>query len=104
MLFSLEAPCPRPPPVPFCSSTTRTGYTSPSAGSSQPKAIPSAEASHAAESVELLRMRRGHVDLMLAVASDGRALFEAAQRLNLERIVAKRKADPYGSEVTWYNN
>lgn len=39
---------------------------------------------------------------VLAVASDGRALFEAAQRLDLEGIVAKRKADPYAPGVTWY--
>ena len=31
----------------------------------------------------------------------GRALFEAVQRLDLEGIVAKRKADPYASGVTW---
>ena len=39
---------------------------------------------------------------MLAVASDGRGLFEAAQRLDLEGIVAKPKVDPYTSGVTWY--
>jgi bifunctional non-homologous end joining protein LigD len=39
---------------------------------------------------------------VLAVAEDGRALFEAAQRLDLEGIVAKRKADPYEAGVTWY--
>jgi ATP-dependent DNA ligase len=33
---------------------------------------------------------------------DGRALFEAAQRLDLDGIVAKRKADPYSPTVTWY--
>ena len=36
------------------------------------------------------------------VEGEGRALFEAAQRLDLEGIVAKRKADPYESDVLWY--
>ncbi len=39
---------------------------------------------------------------VLTVEHDGRALFEAAQRLDLEGIVAKRKADPYAADVTWY--
>jgi ATP-dependent DNA ligase len=34
--------------------------------------------------------------------ADGRELFEAACRLDLEGIVAKRKADPYTGEVPWY--
>jgi hypothetical protein len=29
-------------------------------------------------------------------------MFAAAERLNLEAIVAKRKADPYNARVTWY--
>jgi ATP-dependent DNA ligase len=33
---------------------------------------------------------------------DGRALFEAVQRLDLEGVVAKRKADCYSPTVTWY--
>jgi ATP-dependent DNA ligase len=33
---------------------------------------------------------------------EGRALFEAAGRLDLEGIVAKRKADPYVLETRWY--
>jgi ATP-dependent DNA ligase len=37
-----------------------------------------------------------------ATEADGRALFEASQRLDLEGIVAKRKADPYAPGVTWY--
>jgi bifunctional non-homologous end joining protein LigD len=32
----------------------------------------------------------------------GFELFEAACRLDLEGIVAKRKADPYGPRTTWY--
>jgi ATP-dependent DNA ligase len=33
---------------------------------------------------------------------EGRELFEAACRLDLEDIVAKRKADPYGIGTPWY--
>jgi ATP-dependent DNA ligase len=32
----------------------------------------------------------------------GRDLFDAAQRLDLEGIVAKRKVDPYSAGTTWY--
>jgi hypothetical protein len=32
----------------------------------------------------------------------GRELYEAAQRLDLEGIVAKRKADPYSPQTIWY--
>jgi ATP-dependent DNA ligase len=32
----------------------------------------------------------------------GRDLFEAAERLDLEGIVAKRKADPYTPATVWY--
>jgi bifunctional non-homologous end joining protein LigD len=39
---------------------------------------------------------------LITVERDGRDLFEAAQRLDLEGIVAKRKADPYEPGVTWY--
>ena len=41
---------------------------------------------------------------VLTVEHEGRALFEAAQRLDLEGIVAKRKADPYAADVTWYKD
>ncbi len=34
--------------------------------------------------------------------ADRTELFEAACRLDLEGIVGKRKADPYGSETPWY--
>jgi bifunctional non-homologous end joining protein LigD len=34
--------------------------------------------------------------------NDGRELFEAACRLDLEGIVAKRKADSYASDIVWY--
>jgi ATP-dependent DNA ligase len=32
----------------------------------------------------------------------GGDMFAAAERLELEGIVAKRKADPYDARVTWY--
>jgi hypothetical protein len=38
----------------------------------------------------------------LAVEERGRELYEAAQRLDLEGIVATRKADPYGPTTVWY--
>ena len=37
-----------------------------------------------------------------AVAERGRDLFAAAERLDLEGIVAKRKADAYAPTTTWY--
>ena len=39
---------------------------------------------------------------VLTLEKVGRALFEAAQRLDLEGIVAKRKADTYGPDAVWY--
>jgi hypothetical protein len=39
---------------------------------------------------------------VLTVAAEGRALFEAVQRLDLEGIVAKPKADPYRPDTVWY--
>ena len=39
---------------------------------------------------------------VLLVEEAGGALFEAAQRLDLEGIVAKRRADPYATGITWY--
>jgi bifunctional non-homologous end joining protein LigD len=40
---------------------------------------------------------------VFTIAERGRDLFAAVQRLDLEGIVAKRKADPYEAGVTWYN-
>jgi hypothetical protein len=40
---------------------------------------------------------------VLAVEEHGRELFEAAQRLDLEGIVAKRKADPYSAQAVGCN-
>ncbi len=39
---------------------------------------------------------------VLTVDGDGRELFEAVQRLDLEGIVAKRKVDSYGPQTVWY--
>ena len=39
---------------------------------------------------------------VLAVEEHGRELYDAAQRLDLEGIVAKRKADPYSPQTVWY--
>jgi bifunctional non-homologous end joining protein LigD len=38
---------------------------------------------------------------VLVVEEEGRALFQAAQQLDLEGIVAKRKADTYAPTTTW---
>lgn len=38
----------------------------------------------------------------LAVEEHGRELFEAAQRLDLEGIVAKRRADRFSPQTIWY--
>ena len=42
------------------------------------------------------------ISSVMAVEADGVALFEAAQRLDLEGIVAKRKDDSYATGVPWY--
>jgi ATP-dependent DNA ligase len=42
------------------------------------------------------------VSRMLSVDGNGRELFEAVQRLDLEGIIAKRKADTYSSYAVWY--
>ena len=39
---------------------------------------------------------------LFAVEGRGRDLFAAAERLDLEGIVAKRKKDPYGPATVWY--
>ena len=38
----------------------------------------------------------------MVVEEHGLALFEAVKRLDLEGVVAKRKADPYGPATAWY--
>jgi bifunctional non-homologous end joining protein LigD len=60
-----------------------------------------------------LAKRKQHLDTALpyespevfrtmVVAEHGLALFEAVKRLDLEGVVAKRKADPYGAALPWY--
>jgi bifunctional non-homologous end joining protein LigD len=39
---------------------------------------------------------------VFTIAERGRDLFAAVERLDLEGIVAKRKADPYRPEPVWY--
>jgi ATP-dependent DNA ligase len=39
---------------------------------------------------------------VFSVEERGRDMFAAAERLDLEGIVAKRKADRYRSETVWY--
>jgi ATP-dependent DNA ligase len=39
---------------------------------------------------------------VFSIEERGRDLFAAAERLDLEGIVAKRKADPYASDTVWY--
>jgi bifunctional non-homologous end joining protein LigD len=39
---------------------------------------------------------------VFSIEERGRDLFDAAQRLDLEGIVAKRKGDPYAPGVAWY--
>lgn len=41
------------------------------------------------------------VSQVFSIEERGRDLFDAIQRLDLEGIVAKRKADPYAPGVTW---
>jgi bifunctional non-homologous end joining protein LigD len=50
----------------------------------------------------LIRTTTPLLSRVLTVPWDGRALFEAVQRLDLEGVVAKRKADCYSPTVTWY--
>jgi bifunctional non-homologous end joining protein LigD len=42
------------------------------------------------------------VSQVFSIEERGRDLFAAAERLDLEGIVAKRKADPYRPETVWY--
>jgi bifunctional non-homologous end joining protein LigD len=42
------------------------------------------------------------VSQVFSIEERGRDLFSAAQRLDLEGIVAKRKADPYRPDTVWY--
>jgi bifunctional non-homologous end joining protein LigD len=51
---------------------------------------------------ELIPASNPTVSRVLTVEGDGRELFEAVQRLDLEGIVAKRKADTYSPQTVWY--
>jgi bifunctional non-homologous end joining protein LigD len=50
----------------------------------------------------LLPSDTGPLYKMFALEEHGRALFQAACRMELEGIVAKRKQDPYGTGTVWY--
>jgi bifunctional non-homologous end joining protein LigD len=51
---------------------------------------------------QLIPANNATLSRILAVEEHGRELYEAAQRLDLEGIVAKRKADPYSPQTVWY--
>jgi len=51
---------------------------------------------------QLISANNATLSRVLAVEEHGRELYEAAQRLDLEGIVAKRKADPYSPQTVWY--
>jgi bifunctional non-homologous end joining protein LigD len=51
---------------------------------------------------ELLPEDTGPLYKILTLHEYGRALFGAAKKMDLEGIVAKRKADPYGPDSVWY--
>lgn len=50
----------------------------------------------------LLPEDTGPLYKILTLDEDGRALFSAIRKMDLEGIVAKRKSDAYGSATTWY--
>jgi bifunctional non-homologous end joining protein LigD len=51
---------------------------------------------------QLIPANNSTLSRVLAVVEHGRELYEAAQRLDLKGIVAKRKVDPYAPETVWY--
>lgn len=51
----------------------------------------------------LLPADTGPLYKMFVLDEHGRALFQAARRMELEGIVAKRKQDPYGPATVWYS-
>jgi bifunctional non-homologous end joining protein LigD len=51
---------------------------------------------------ELLPRDTGPLYKILTLEEDGRALFSAIRKMDLEGIVAKRNSDPYGLATTWY--
>jgi bifunctional non-homologous end joining protein LigD len=50
----------------------------------------------------LLPNDTGPLYKMFVLEEHGRALFQAARRMELEGIVAKRKQDRYGADTVWY--
>ena len=52
----------------------------------------------------LKQLLRGRKDLVIVdgIAGEGMALYNEVCRLDLEGIVAKRLADPYGPETKWF--
>jgi bifunctional non-homologous end joining protein LigD len=51
---------------------------------------------------ELLPKDTGPLYKVLTLEGDGRALFSAIRKMDLEGIVAKRMSDSYGPTTTWY--
>jgi len=51
---------------------------------------------------ELLPKDTGPLYKILTLEEDGRALFSATRKMDLEGIVAKRKRDAYAPATTWY--
>ncbi|HEY8198029.1 MAG TPA: hypothetical protein VIG04_13690 [Gemmatimonadales bacterium] len=51
---------------------------------------------------ELLPQDTGPLYKILTLEEDGRALFSAIRKMDLEGIVAKRKNDQYSAATTWY--
>ena len=51
---------------------------------------------------QLLPTDTGPLYKMFMLEEHGRALFEAARRLELEGVLARRKQDPYGPGTVWY--
>lgn len=52
---------------------------------------------------DLLPSDTGPLYKMFVLQEHGRALFQAARRMDLEGIVAKRMQDPYGESTVWYS-
>jgi bifunctional non-homologous end joining protein LigD len=51
---------------------------------------------------QLIPANNATLSRVLAVEEHGRELYEAAQRLDLEGIVAKRRVDAYSPQTVWY--
>jgi ATP-dependent DNA ligase len=51
---------------------------------------------------KLIRTTTTVLSQVFSIAECGRDLFAAAERLDLEGIVAKRSKDPYAPSTVWY--